>query len=254
MRRQCLIDWKVLTTVFGVVAGLAGGPGCASQRGDGPSEVGAADARSLGEQCDGGDAAACNAIAIELMQSRADDPAVLEEIAEEVAARSAQACDFGDAKSCVRTAMVRVTRLAAASDSEAVVTPLERACALGAQHACGPSSEVLTRHLDRKNVVQQTIQANNDALQRCYNGALSRDESQRGRMMVAFTIASNGTVASATVTDHDVSLSDATLHGCVLQIFSRMVFWLQPRGVEGETEVQVTYPVKFERPPGARPG
>ena len=89
--------------------------------------------------------------------------------------------------------------------------------------------------LDR-DVVRRVIKAHMRALKRCYEDGLKRDPALAGKLVVVFTIGTDGKVPAATAR----GLS-ADVETCIATQFRRMEF--PPPG--GHASVKVTFPFTF---------
>ena len=73
----------------------------------------------------------------------------------------------------------------------------------------------------------------------CYERGLAHAPTMRGRVVVRFVIAGDGSVSSAE--DAGSTLPDATAIGCVLDVFRGLVF---PKPSGGA--MTIVYPMQFE--------
>jgi TonB family protein len=90
--------------------------------------------------------------------------------------------------------------------------------------------------------IQRVVMARTGAYRACYESAAARDPSLRGNVTVAFTIASDGSVSSASIASS--SLNNARVEGCVLRQFKRLTF---PKADKG---TNANYPLVFN--PGGK--
>ncbi|MCY1059335.1 AgmX/PglI C-terminal domain-containing protein [Nannocystis sp. SCPEA4] len=91
-----------------------------------------------------------------------------------------------------------------------------------------------------KGIIRRTVRAHLQEIRHCYDQALIRDSSARGRMAVQFMISGAGQVTSAAVVDD--AIGDPTLSSCIAQAVRR---WKFPR-TEGGGPSIVTYPFVLE--------
>jgi hypothetical protein len=87
-------------------------------------------------------------------------------------------------------------------------------------------------------VIRRVVRSHYDKVRACYTAGLGRDPNLRGRVVVKFAIATNGSVSS--VSNGGGDLPDPTAIGCVLQVFRGMTF-PAPKKL-----VTVSYPLVFE--------
>lgn len=87
--------------------------------------------------------------------------------------------------------------------------------------------------------VQAVIRANLNQIRHCYEQLLQRSPSSGGKIKVTFTVAPNGRVSAASISES--SIDDSVMKGCVS---GKVVRWQfpQPRGGQ---PVSVTYPFVF---------
>lgn len=93
--------------------------------------------------------------------------------------------------------------------------------------------------LDKEHI-RSVVRTNLGEVRRCYNAGLSRDPTLKGRVVVRFTISSEGRVQKAVVTETDIP--DPTMLACLLSVAEEFVF-PEP---DGGGNVVVTYPFVFE--------
>jgi TonB family protein len=89
-----------------------------------------------------------------------------------------------------------------------------------------------------KELIRRVIHRNRAQLRYCYEVALTRKPTLKGKVSVAFTIAAQGAVTEAGIASSDVG--DPAMESCVV---SRVRGWLFPRVPAGW--VKVTYPFVF---------
>lgn len=92
--------------------------------------------------------------------------------------------------------------------------------------------------LDRSQI-REVVVAHIPEIRFCYNQALTRDPAARGRIVLDFTIGSEGAVTRSEIAESDVG--DLQMSECVRLA---VVAWKFPRPVGGA--VQVNYPFAFE--------
>ncbi len=104
------------------------------------------------------------------------------------------------------------------------------------------SNALIIGSLD-KSVIELVIRQNNNKIRYCYQRALQKDASLAGRLVIGFTITSDGS-SDAVVTKSD-TLADPNVAACVIKTFQRMTF---PAPNGGGT-VRVSYPIVFSATP-----
>jgi Ca-activated chloride channel family protein len=87
-----------------------------------------------------------------------------------------------------------------------------------------------------KDVIRRIIRAHTNEVRHCYNVALTKDPSVKGRVAIEFTIGADGKIEKAIV--HDNTTGDATLGSCIAKCVE---LWTFPKPQGGGT-VTVTYP------------
>jgi outer membrane biosynthesis protein TonB len=75
-----------------------------------------------------------------------------------------------------------------------------------------------------KDVINAVVQRHRGEIRNCYDAALQRNPALRGKIVIAFNIAANGIVTTASVKES--SLSDSGLHNCIT---SRVKTWIFPK-------------------------
>ena len=95
--------------------------------------------------------------------------------------------------------------------------------------------------------IRVIVQAKERETRRCYNRALDRDRTIRGRVVIQFIIASSGKVASAIVQEN--ATGDPSLAICVAWVFKTMSFPARP----GASWIVASYPLDFHVRPHERP-
>jgi hypothetical protein len=92
--------------------------------------------------------------------------------------------------------------------------------------------------LDRA-VIQSKVRAQHGRFRACYEQALARDRSLRGRLSVRFVIGRDGAVSN--VSNGGSELADSAMNACVLRAFYGLSFPAPEGGI-----VTVLYPVMFD--------
>ncbi|HEY3493207.1 MAG TPA: AgmX/PglI C-terminal domain-containing protein [Polyangiaceae bacterium] len=92
--------------------------------------------------------------------------------------------------------------------------------------------------LDR-GVIQSKVRAQHGRFRACYEQALARDRSLRGRLSVRFVIGRDGAVSN--VSNGGSELADSAMNTCVIRAFYGLSFPAPESGI-----VTVLYPVSFE--------
>ncbi|MBV1858058.1 MAG: TonB family protein [Nannocystaceae bacterium] len=90
--------------------------------------------------------------------------------------------------------------------------------------------------------VQRTVRRHENDVRVCYNAALRRDPTLRGRVGLEFVIDPDGTVPNATIAS--AGLRDAEMHRCLVSTVKRWRFPTPP----GTGTVVVHYPYVFSVP------
>ena len=75
-----------------------------------------------------------------------------------------------------------------------------------------------------KDVINEVVQRHRSDIRHCYDAALQRDPGARGKVVVAFSIAPNGIVQSASVKES--TIGDSTLGNCII---ARVKSWVFPK-------------------------
>jgi hypothetical protein len=75
-----------------------------------------------------------------------------------------------------------------------------------------------------KDVINAVVQRHRGEIRNCYDAALQRNPALRGKIVIAFNIAANGIVTTASVKES--SLSDSGHHNCIT---SRVKTWIFPK-------------------------
>ena len=88
-------------------------------------------------------------------------------------------------------------------------------------------------------MIRRIVRAHVNEVRFCYEQGLARDPSLRGRLVVAFAIAGDGSVRAAEVKE---ALADAAVGECVAKAVQRWMFPKHP----GAGDVHVVYPFLFE--------
>ncbi|MEJ7729571.1 MAG: AgmX/PglI C-terminal domain-containing protein [Polyangiaceae bacterium] len=99
-------------------------------------------------------------------------------------------------------------------------------------------------------VIQATVRSSFPRFRSCYEEALGRDPSARGRVAMRFVIAVDGHVSSAKVQEN--TMTDARVAECLIPWFAALEFPPPQGGI-----VTVVYPLQFSpanHPPRAAPG
>lgn len=97
---------------------------------------------------------------------------------------------------------------------------------------------VVFGQIDR-GIIQRVIREHRREIRTCYESELQRDHSLEGRMVVAFVISSDGTVAGSRISDS--TLGNSTVEECVA---GRVRQWRFP-APDGGGSVNVSYPFVF---------
>ena len=87
-------------------------------------------------------------------------------------------------------------------------------------------------------VIAKTVRSRITAIRNCYEAALKRDPKLKGRIVITFTIGSNGRVKSLEV--ESSTISDPSVADCII---SRMRMWSFPKPDGGD--VTASYPFIF---------
>ena len=90
------------------------------------------------------------------------------------------------------------------------------------------------------NIIRRIVRAHHNEIRGCYNTALAKDPSVRGRLVVHFVIAANGEVAAAAIGSSEIV--DAALDQCVV---SKVRRWRFPTG-DNHGVAEVHYPFLLE--------
>lgn len=91
-----------------------------------------------------------------------------------------------------------------------------------------------------KDIIRRIARAHITEIRHCYNQALATDPNARGRVSITFTIAADGKVSKAEVSES--TMADAAVGSCVAAAVKR---WTFPKP-EGGGLVTVTYPFVLE--------
>ncbi len=91
-----------------------------------------------------------------------------------------------------------------------------------------------------KEAIAQVVKRNKQAVQKCYERALTKQPTLEGRLVVEFTIEGDGRVSSVNAADAS-TLTDASVSSCVLNTISKLSF---PPSSDGQ-RVTVAYPFVF---------
>lgn len=87
-----------------------------------------------------------------------------------------------------------------------------------------------------RHIIRRVVRAHINEVRGCYNRALVRDPSVHGRVVLRFSIGSNGTVKAASIPESQIE--DSTLEQCITEAARRWSFPV----VEGGGAVVVSYP------------
>lgn len=101
----------------------------------------------------------------------------------------------------------------------------------------GNGDEVEPRYRD---LIRRIVRAHINEVRHCYNEGLSRDPSLAGKVVVNFTIGSDGKVAKSAVASS--TLSENTVDSCISEAVSR---WKFPKTRNGQS-LTVNYPFVLE--------
>jgi outer membrane biosynthesis protein TonB len=99
-------------------------------------------------------------------------------------------------------------------------------------------SATVSGRLDR-SVIAERVRARHGRFRLCYEQALARDRTLRGRISVRFVIGRDGTVSNAS--NGGTELADSAMTSCVISAFYGLSFPAPEGGI-----VTVLYPLIFE--------
>jgi hypothetical protein len=127
---------------------------------------------------------------------------------------------------------------AAASGSKARAKPGPAPASGGLEPRVRAGTVTVSGRLDRAVIVER-VRARHGRYRLCYEQALARNRTLRGRISVRFVIGRDGTVSN--VSNGGTELSDSAMTSCVISAFYGLSFPAPEAGI-----VTVLYPLIFE--------
>lgn len=92
-----------------------------------------------------------------------------------------------------------------------------------------------------RNQISSTIESNRSQYIRCYESRITAKPKLSGKVVVAFLVSPNGTVADSRIKES--TLGDALAESCIINVVKSSQF-PEPGG---QASVKVVYPFKFNR-------